>query len=210
MPCTYGCTRTWTAYRPPPIWPRRSATPIGHWPGLVVFLDDGRVEMDTNVVGSPYRDRLQPAPELHPANRPDRVSMPGLCPSHRPTVTAGQLTVKKAEPTHPHTGLIILYGERDLSSAIANAGRTRRSHVWFCIGKSAAMRSSGPGAQRPRIVNELVTDLQDTATRSEWSPGKKPHARKQSSLSQSGGSSVRFGQPPDYPRRRGRGRRPAS
>ncbi len=23
---------------------------IRHWPGLVVFLDDGRVEMDTNVV----------------------------------------------------------------------------------------------------------------------------------------------------------------
>ena len=23
---------------------------IRHWPGLIVFLDDGRVEMDTNVV----------------------------------------------------------------------------------------------------------------------------------------------------------------
>jgi len=28
---------------------------IRHWPGLIVFLEDGRVDMDTNVVGRPIR-----------------------------------------------------------------------------------------------------------------------------------------------------------
>ena len=33
-----------------PTWPEAMRYAIRHWPGLVVFLDDGRVEMDTNVV----------------------------------------------------------------------------------------------------------------------------------------------------------------
>jgi len=33
---------------------------LRHWPGLIVFLEDGRIEMDTNVVGrhqTPYLTR---------------------------------------------------------------------------------------------------------------------------------------------------------
>ena len=33
-----------------PIWPWPCATHLRHWPGLIVFLDDGRIEMDTNMV----------------------------------------------------------------------------------------------------------------------------------------------------------------
>ena len=36
---------------------------IRHWPGLVVFLDDGRVEMDTNVVERAIRPNTLNAQE---------------------------------------------------------------------------------------------------------------------------------------------------
>src|SRR6202140_2827679 len=47
-PCLPGWRIISDAYPPPPTWRVPFDTPYGAW--LVVFLDDGRVEMDTNVV----------------------------------------------------------------------------------------------------------------------------------------------------------------
>jgi transposase len=43
------------ASRRNPSWPRTSATPSAHWPGLIRFLDDGTLELDTNPVENQIR-----------------------------------------------------------------------------------------------------------------------------------------------------------
>jgi hypothetical protein len=49
-PCTTGCIPTLIVSPARRIWRRPCATPSGHWAGLVAFLDDGRIEMDSNTV----------------------------------------------------------------------------------------------------------------------------------------------------------------
>ena len=44
-----GCVNRWTGSSASSDLAKAIRYAIRHWPGLVVFLDDGRVEMDTNV-----------------------------------------------------------------------------------------------------------------------------------------------------------------
>ena len=45
-----GSRSSWGGSLGAPPWPRRSAYALRHWTGLVLFLEDGMIELDTNVI----------------------------------------------------------------------------------------------------------------------------------------------------------------